>query len=240
MPGQHQPPPHRHAPWRRPALALLLAAVAGTPARADPPLVSETADVAAAGECMLEVAADRLRARGRAPGSVQEVHGACGAGRRTELGLRLTRERAHPASWRLGADGKTRLGETEDGSTRFALAYAVAADRADGDRWRHGGLRVNGVATRTLARQLLAHVNLGWLRTENPRLHQATWSLGVEGEGALRWAADVYGDDRARPWLSGGVVWPLHEQLAASLAYARQFDAARQRQWTLALRAEFR
>lgn len=222
------------------ALGLAWGLLAGGPALADPPLVSETADAPEAGECMLEAASDRARARGQPSVTVHELHGACGVGLRTELGWRLTYERAGQTTHRLGVDGKTQLAETEDGSTRFALAYGVAADRAAGDRWRHGGLRVTGVATRALARQLLGHVNLGWLRTENPRLNHAAWSLGMEGEGVLHWAADLYGDDRSRPWASGGVVWALHEQLGASLAYAQQFDTPRLRQWTLALRFAFR
>lgn len=222
------------------ALGLAWGLLAVGPAQADAPLVSETADVPDAGDCMLETASDRVRARGQPGITVHELHGSCGIGLRTELGWRLTRERAGRATHRLGVDGKTQLAETGDGGTRFALAYGVAADRAAGDRWRHGGLRVTGVATRALARQLLGHVNLGWLRTENPRLNHAAWSLGVEGEGALHWAADLYGDDRARPWASGGLVWALHEQLGASLAYAQQFDTPRLRQWTVALRFAFR
>ena len=46
---------------------------------------------------------------------------------------------------------------------------------------------------------------------------------GLTPQLLLRWAADVFGDDRSRPWVSAGLIWPLADKLTANLAYAQQF-----------------
>lgn len=94
------------------------------------------------------------------------------------------------------------------------------------------------MATKELTRTLLGHLNLGWVRTETDRLNSTTWSLGMEGEGGLRWAADVFGDDRKRPWVSAGLLFPLADKISANLAYAQQFEQPRARQWTLGFKFE--
>ena len=64
-------------------------------------------------------------------------------------------------------------------------------------------------------------------------------SIGFEGDGPVRWAADVFGDDRSRAWVSAGLIWPLAEKLTANLAYAQQFERPRVRQWTLGFKFDF-
>lgn len=64
--------------------------------------------------------------------------------------------------------------------------------------------------------------------------------MGIEGGGPLGWAADVYGDDRSRPWLSAGVKLPLGEAFSANLSYAQQFVSPRVHLWTLGLKIEFK
>ena len=55
----------------------------------------------------------------------------------------------------------------------------------------------------------------------------------------MRWAADVFGDDRSRAWVSAGLIWPLAEKLTANLAYAQQFERPRLHQWTLGFKFDF-
>jgi hypothetical protein len=100
--------------------------------------------------------------------------------------------------------------------------------------------RVYGVATRELGRALVGHANLGWLRTGRNKIDSTTWSLGIEGDGPIGWAADVFGDDRSRPWLSAGVKLPLGETISTNLSYAQQFSSPRVHLWTLGIKVEFK
>ena len=55
------------------------------------------------------------------------------------------------------------------------------------------------------------------------------WSLGVESTDDLALAADVYGDDRGKPWVSAGGGYTLGGGVRASLSYALQLDRPRVR-----------
>jgi hypothetical protein len=96
------------------------------------------------------------------------------------------------------------------------------------------------VATRELGKSLVGHANLGWLRTGRNKLDRTTWSLGIEGDGPIGWAADVFGDDRSRPWLSAGVKLPLGQTISTNLSYAQQFSSPRVHLWTLGIKVEFK
>jgi hypothetical protein len=100
------------------------------------------------------------------------------------------------------------------------------------------GLRVLGVATSEVFKDVLGHLNLGWERNHDARTHSTIWSAGMESSSGLRWAADVYGDDRSRPWLSAGLLFPLADKFSANLSYAQQFERPRVRQWTLGFKVE--
>ena len=216
--------------------ALLLCSAA---AWADRPLVSETADVIGAGACQIETGLARLAASGTPSARLADVLGSCGIAGHSQLGISLGSVRqAGATDLSVGLGGKTTLKMPQDGAIGYALAYGIGSEKASGRGWRHGSTRLFGVATKELTRALLGHLNLGWVRTERDRLNRTTWSLGMEGEGGLRWAADVFGDDRARPWASAGLLFPLADKISASLAYAQQFERPRVRQWTLGFKFE--
>lgn len=224
------------------ALGALLLGLAFVPAaRADRPLASETADVIDAGDCQIELGLMQARQSGMPSATGQDVFASCGTPWRTQLGLLAARARADgERAQGLGLMGKTTLVMPEDGRTGLGIAYGVLGERLNGEGWKHGATRVTGVATRKLARQLLGHLNLGWLRTESDRLNNTVWSLGVESEGGTwGWAADIYGDDRSRPWLSGGLLVELTDGLSLNLSYAQQFESPRVRQWTLGAKIGF-
>jgi hypothetical protein len=232
------PPLHFSGPIRRPAATLLLA-LGCSATWADRPLVSETADVIGAGQCQVETGLARISASAAAGATAADVLGSCGVAGHSQFGLSLGRVRqAGATDLSLGLGGKTTLKMPQDGAIGYALAYGISSEKAAGQGWRHGSTRLFGVATKELARSLLGHLNLGWLRTDSSRLNSTTWSLGMEGEGGLRWAADVYGDDRNRPWASAGLLMALTDKLSANLAYAQQFDNPRVRQWTLGFKFE--
>lgn len=230
------PPRPPHFPL---AMALLLALGMGT-AHADRPLVSETADAIGAGDCQLEAAVGRSRESGAASPLLLEALVSCGLGGHTQLGVTLAGARAEGSTDKLVAfGGKTTLVMPKEDTTGYALAYSIWRSNEAGEGWNQGGGRLFGVATRELGKDLLGHLNLGWLSTGRNQLNHTTWSLGIEGEGALGWAADVFGDDRSRPWASGGVILPLTDKVSANLAYAQQFETPRVHLWTLGLKIEF-
>lgn len=231
--------PTRHHPLTAVPVGALLLSLCSTPAWADRPLVSETADVIGVGQCQIETGLVRLSASGMASATAADVAGSCGIAGQSQLGISLGRARQGGVTdWSLGLGGKTTLRMPADGAIGYAVAYGITSDKLEGMGWRHGSSRVFGVATKELMQGLLGHLNLGWLRTESDRLNSTTWSLGMEGDGPLRWAADVFGDDRARPWLSAGVVLPIADRISANLAYAQQFERPRVRQWTLGFKLE--
>ncbi len=229
----------------RPALLIalgsaLVALAVPHAAWAARPLVSETADSLAPGDCELETAVASTRVRGEPNTGSVDALVACGIGKGTQRSGAYNRARSGGLTGQaVTLGGKTNLVEAQDGRIGWAIAYGASLDKAPGDGWKHGSTRLFGVATKELRDGLLGHLNLGWLRTESDRLNSTTWSIGFEGDGPVRWAADVFGDDRSRAWVSAGLIWPLAEKLTANLAYAQQFERPRVRQWTLGFKLDF-
>jgi hypothetical protein len=223
------------------ALASVLAILIASPAaRAARPLVSETADALARGDCEFESALASTRMRGKSNTGSLDALVACGIGMGTQVSSAYNRSRSGGLTDQvITLGGKTNLAEAQDGRVGWAIAYGASIDKAPGSNWTHGNTRVFGVATKSLTASLVGHFNLGWLRTEGDRLNSTTWSLGFEGDGPVRWAADVFGDDRSRAWVSAGLAWPLAEKLTANLAYAQQFERPRVHQWTLGFKFDF-
>ncbi len=222
-------------------LASALAALtAGPAAWAARPLVSETADSLAQGDCEFESALASTRVRSQATTGSLDALVACGIGMGTQVSGAYNRSRSAGLTDQvITLGGKTNLAEAQDGRIGWAIAYGASLDKAAGDHWKHGSTRIFGVATKALTDSLVGHANLGWMRTEDDRLNSTTWSLGLEGDGPVRWAADVFGDDRSRAWVSAGLIWPLADKLTANLAYAQQFERARVHQWTLGFKFDF-
>lgn len=218
------------------AAVLLLAAPV---ARADRPLVSETADVIGAGQCQVESGLAHASASGMPSLRSVDLFGSCGVAGHTQLGVALASSRqAGATDLGLTVVGKHTLKMPEDGAPGYGLAAALGMEKASGDHWRHAGMRLLGVVTKELSKGLLGHANLGWQRTQADRLNSTLWSLGVESDGGLRWAADVFGDDRSRPWVSAGLLFPLADKVSANLSYAQQFERTRVRLWTLGFKTE--
>jgi hypothetical protein len=221
-------------------LALALAVSAGD-ARAGRPLVSESADVIGAGDCELEAAVGHERTNDQPWSTPVDAVLSCGWGGHSQLGVILAGTRSDGATNRLaGLSGKTMLVMPSDDLTGFALAYSTWRSDEAGEGWRQGGHRLYGVATRVLGKELVGHANLGWQRTGRHAINRTTWSLGIEGDGPLGWAADVFGDDRSRPWWSGGVKLPLGATTSLNLSYAHQFESPRVQLWTLGFKLDFK
>lgn len=224
----------------RHALLLTCGAILGTaPAHADRPLVSETADVIGAGQCQIETGLVHASASGTPSLRALDMFGSCGVAGHTQLGIALGSSRqARVTDLGLGLVGKYTLKMPEDGAIGYGVAYALGMEKAAGDKWRHGSTRLLGVATKALTKGLLGHANLGWQRNQADRLSSTLWSLGVETDSGLRWAADAFGDDRSRPWISGGLLLPMADGISANISHAQQFERPRVRQWTLGFKFE--
>lgn len=219
------------------ALAALLATTASWAAR---PLVSETADSLPKGDCEWETAVASARVYGGPTARVFDTLVACGVGGGTQFSGGYARAKvAGESAQSIALTGKTNFVEPKDGQTGWALAYGASFDKLPGTGWRHGGTRLLGVATRALGDNLTGHANLGWVRDEADKSSTTTWSFGLEGAGPLRWTADVFGDDRGKPWVSAGVMWFLGEKFNVNLAVAQGSEAPRTRLWTLAFKLDF-
>lgn len=221
------------------AAALGLLVVAGA-ARADAPLVSETADVIPDQACQVEAATGRSRASGQPAATGQDVLGSCGVKGKHQLALGYTRERSEgQTAHALRAFVKTTLVAPETGSNGYGLRYGFDANRAPGNGWRSEGVEVLGVLTREVAPALLLHVNIGHAWSRSARQGTTLWSLGVETAADTTVAADLFGDDRSRPWASAGVGTKLGRGLSINASVAVQFENPRVTQWTLGAKIEF-
>jgi hypothetical protein len=210
---------------------------ASLPALADRPLVSDTADVIPTGTCQVESAASRLTSSGVPSARAIGVVFSCGVGGAHQPALGYARARAGGSTeqgFNLGA--KTTLVEPADGRPGFGVAYGVGLSKSGSGSFEHDGSSVIGLLTRALGDGLLGHVNLGWSHSRLERASSTVWSLGMETGGDLVWAADLFGDDRSRPWASAGLGWSVLDRFSVNAAYAVQFENPRVRRFSLGLK----
>ena len=80
------------------------------------------------------------------------------------------------------------------------------------------------VATKRVANQWLAHANLGWLRSHTQHQDSSTWNLALEHtvSDGVDLMGEVYGDDRARPWVGAGLRWAVTERFNLNASAATQ------------------
>lgn len=219
--------------------AALAAGLMATTAGAGP-RVTETADALPARDCELEAAATRDRASGAPTVRGTEVVLGCGVGASTQINAGWTRESSEGANASgYGLVGKTTFVMPEAGRTGWGLAYGIAAARDGSGSLRWQEAVVSLVATHELAGSWLLHANLGVGHERESRRNSTLWSLGVESTDTLALAADVFGNDRSRPWVSGGVGYSFGGGLSASVRLAQQFEQPRLRSVTLGLKLVF-
>jgi hypothetical protein len=221
-------------------LWLSLAALA--PAWADRPLVSETADVIDAGACQLEAWASRTRHKGGGGDRGAAGVASCGVGGSHQFGLGAQRSRDAGDSDPLQAlalTGKSTLRAPVQGRLGVGLAYALGFERTAGQGLRREATSVLGALTQPLADGTLIHANLGWLHSRSSGHSSTTWSLGVERGDDPVLAADIYGDDRTRPWVSAGAGWSLLDKLSFNASVAQQVDRKRARQLSVGVKLQF-
>jgi hypothetical protein len=231
--------PLKHA--HRIAALLCLAAAAGS-AQAGRPLATEDADVLERGECELEGFAARQTVTGAAATDGTALQAGCGIGWNSQAALGYARERSGGAStsaWSLS--GKTAIVERAEGSTGITLAWGLGTLREPGGSMKHESSFLTLVATREWAGGWLTHANLGWTRSESASASSTTWNLAVEKPvgGGVDLMAEVYGDDREKPWLGTGVRWSVTERFSVNASWSVQNESPRPKLWTLGFKLAF-
>jgi hypothetical protein len=185
-------------------LCVLLLVLANGAAHAGRPLQAEDVAVMDPGACELEGAFSDWRA-GTGGQRQRYLQLGCGVGTGTELALQAIRPRE------LALNGKTRFlsAPWRDGDALLTLAYSLRHRHGDAG-WRRSGAAVLLVASAPLSRDWVVHGNLGHQRDDLARRRSTSWALAAEHNGlgdAGRWQpmAEMFGDDRGRPWASAAL-----------------------------------
>jgi hypothetical protein len=208
-------------------------------AHAGRPLQTEDAAVMDPHACELEAAHGdwRLGGDGQRQTSLQL---GCGVGWGTEAALNAVRPRE------LALNGKTLLASTvwPAGDAQLTLAWSLSHRRVK-TGWRRSSAGLILVASLPLTRDLTLHPNLGHQRDEMLGRRSTTWALAVEhggfGEGG-RWQpmAEVFGDDRGRPWANAALrVGLVPDRVFVDASYGRQLSGFRARLKTAGFKLAF-
>jgi len=222
----------------RHALLIAVATLAGA-AHAGRPLQAEDAPVMAPQACELEGARSDWRTGGSGLRQSYLQLG-CGIGWGTEIALQALRPRE------LAVSGKTQFFSTpwRDGDAQLSLAWSLN-HRPVETAWRRSGAGLILVASLPLSRDWVAHANLGHQRDELARRRITTWALAAEHNGlgdAGRWQpmAEVFGDDRGRPWANAALrVALVPERIFVDGSLGRQLGGANARLATVGFRLAF-
>jgi hypothetical protein len=223
-------------------IAALLCVTACSSAHAGRPLATEDADVLERGECETEGFAARQTAAGAAAVDGIALQLGCGFGWNSQAALGYARERSAGAStgaW--GLSGKTAIVERALGTTGVTLAWGLGTLREPGGSMKHEASFLTLVATRAWVDGWLTHANLGWSRSESASANSTTWNLAVEKPigGDVDLMAEVYGDDRDKPWLGTGVRWSVTERFSVDASWSVQNASPRPKLWTLGFKLAF-
>jgi len=223
------------------ALAAAACALGAGAARADRPLSTDTAGVKARQVCQLSAFAGRARERGAPHTGLRVVEAGCGIGWNTELWAGI--ERATSGGVRadaLSIGGKTDLLAFDDDGGGIALAYGTGWDRPRGGPSEHAASSITLIASRRIGAVTL-HANLGHARDH--AAHRGGTVMALAGEWAFApqwtWSAELFGDDRSRPWTATGLHLALDEAVGVYAGVAAQRGSARPRQWSIGLNWNF-
>jgi hypothetical protein len=212
----------QHTVWA--AVSLLGLCGLAAPAHAGRPFVTEDAGVLEKAECEWESVAARARTRGEPRETGWSTQVGCGVGLNTQLALSFARskfESERTNAWALG--GKTGLIDGGEEGTSLTLAYGAVSAKGPGDgSYRWNTAAVNLVVTQPLPADWTLHGNVGWTRDRPSKLNTTTWAVAAEWAASEQWAvgAEVYGDDRDKPWFGVGARWTLSEAWSLNASYA--------------------
>ncbi len=211
--------------------------VASSSALADRPLVTDTADSLARGNCQVELGRAQEKARTQATTGSSDMQFSCGAGTHSQFAIGLNSSRANGLrAETYRAVGKTTLVAPEDGTTALGLRYGLGWAAGQGRPTELESATVLAVATREVKNGVLVHANLGFTRDRLQARTTGLWSLGVETTDALSFAVDVFGAERNKPSVSVGVGWRALKDVFFSAAYALQTADDKARAFSMGLK----
>lgn len=225
------PVPFRPRPlaWVLPSLIALSASALGVRhAAAARPLATDDAGVLAAGDCEAEAYANRLNLRGSGRENSASAQIGCGLGANAQADLAYGRSnqpdadnRGHKES--VSANAQLRLLETPGGHA-VALAAGSSMGRTGREAFQFDSINLNAIWTAPLSDRWTSHANLGWARKRSDSTQRTTWNLALEYQlkQGLDAGAELYGDDRSRPWLGLGLRFACTEKLVFGASYAAQ------------------
>ena len=219
-----------------PALIAASTALVSLFAQAGHPLVSETPDALERGSCQVEFQQARVKARDSAADSGSDLQFSCGLGLHSQVAVGTTSVRSDGVrtdSYRLV--GKTAIVAPEEGQTGLGIRYGASWLQTPGANTEWVDSTVVLVLTRDVGHGLLAHANLGLRRDRTLSQSTRLWSLGIESTDTVSFAADVFGEQRDKPWASVGAGWRPSKDSLISLAYARQSGESKAKAVSLGL-----
>jgi hypothetical protein len=234
---------------------LALGLIAATPASADRSRLADEADVVEAGDCEIELAAERRRARSEPRERESAAQASCGLGARTEAALALGRAgSAEGREYRRTAAGRTALVERRGRQVGWALEYGVEQVRLrDSGAWRTSQTFVAIQAARRFGGpggpgglfggDWLVQARLGSSRDRLEHRSERLWALEVErtliGQG-LELRAGISREGRARALAELGLRVQLwSEDIALTLSVGNGGGPPRRQVAGAALSIEF-
>lgn len=225
------------------SLIAALAALAAAGAWADRSRLADEADVVEAGDCALELAAERGKARGEPVQHEVALTLDCGIGWNTELGVtRANRRSEAEVERRVDIELKTAFVERRAGAVGWTLVYGFDAARPAGAGWRIGEWSVGVEATRQIGLDWLVEARLATARERAERRSRTRWSIGVERalNDAFELRAAISGDDRDRPFAEIGFrALVVADDGALSVTWGRGGGPPREGRLVLAFTWEF-
>jgi hypothetical protein len=226
-----------------PLAALGLALAAAMPARADRPLLTETADVIDRGSCQVEAVAGSARFGGGSgvKTDLWDAAFTCGIGYSTQPFVGYSHARSASSKVEgLVVGGKTTVIAPQGSRPGLGVGYGVFGSKEPGSGWETGGGYADALATMALAKGVLAHANLGVTRDRIAKRNTTVWSLGLEREGNLTLAADLFGDDRSEVTsASVGAGYRFGERFSVNAVYTTDLDKPRLRIFSVGVKLEF-
>lgn len=164
---------------------------------------------------------------------------------RIQHSARIGYERTRSPGLRESASallGKTALRPLTAEQAGFTLAYSFGGSRQSGQGFKIENSDVRG-ALSVPHQGWLFHANLGWAREHATSRDSMVWGLAAERPralGPLDLMAEIYGDDRASPWLQAGTRWEVvPDRVYLDAAVGVQTNRARARQGSIGLKIAF-
>lgn len=227
---------------RRGAAACLgVALLLPTVAFAARPLVTDDAGVLDPDACELEAVGGRQREETSTTTAAAQL--GCGVGARTQLTLAFTRSREteEPATRAVNLSSKTSLGWWPDGPAEWALSMSLGREHALEGEQAELIATVVLIATVKASDRFTWHANVGWVNRRPARVNTTSWNLAGEYavDPRVDLTAEVYGDDRQRPWVAGGVRLNLGPAWNLNASYGGQPTDPHARQLSIGAKFAF-